>query len=192
MADRKRGWGPFRDRLDPKTGDVLAPSEQFSWAVQRVMRRWTFVAAYSALTLAWWLVPRYFPDGLAGWNYWASYMALLIESAVGIGVFGMTIRDHLTLREIKRGVEVSQANGERLASLHEDLLAHVAASESRHDDAIATMSGGFEALARHLSEQMDNISAHGKPASVRAVERTADDVEGARGGPSGALQAPQG
>ncbi len=134
----------FRDRVDPVTGDTLRFSEQVSWISQRIIRRWTFVLAYSLLTLVWWLVPRWFPDGLAGWNYWASYMALLIESVVGIGVFGISMRDHLMLKKIEASARVSENNGENLKKLHDELIAHVKASERRHDHALAHLTALVE------------------------------------------------
>ncbi len=151
----------FRERVDPVTGDSLRFSEQISWISQRIIRRWTFVIAYSLLTLLWLFFPRYFPDGLSGWNIWASYMALLIESVVGIGVFGISMRDHLMLKKIEASARVSEENGENLRRLHDELIAHVKVSEQRHDHALA-----------HLVALMEH---HGVEPPISTVERAVND-----------------
>lgn len=109
---------------DPNTGDEILRAERISLAVQGVMRRWSFVFAYTAITVAWWLHPVFFGDN-AQYTHWqlaASYMALLIESLVGIGMFGWARRDSVILRKIyalERSAEKQDENN--LALLHEML-----------------------------------------------------------------------
>lgn len=88
---------------DAITGDEITRSERLSLLAQSVMRKWTFVLAYSALTLLWWTHPTLFgdhPGNDSRWQDWASYMALLIESLVGIGMFGWARRDSVILRKL--------------------------------------------------------------------------------------------
>ena len=90
--------------LDPLTGDLVTTSERISLAVQAVMRQWKFVLAYTILTVFWWYHPHWFGDtaALSHWQDWASYMALLIESVVGIGMFSWARRDSIVLRKIHK------------------------------------------------------------------------------------------
>jgi hypothetical protein len=107
---------------DPVTGDVLTRSERVSWAVQGVIRRWLFLMVFTALTIAWWACPTLFGDpGRTWWNLVASYMAIFIESVVGIAMFSQTRRDALILREI-RSLEQKQI---ALIEKQEALHAHV-------------------------------------------------------------------
>ena len=97
ITDAEGGCGPnvlmwlFRkEHTDPSTGDTIGRSERLSLFAQAIMRKWAFVFAYSALTFFWWTHPTLFgdhPGNDARWQDWASYMALLIESLVGIGMF---------------------------------------------------------------------------------------------------------
>ncbi len=88
--------------LDPLTGDLLRPVERFSLFVQGRMRQWRFIFLYTGLTAAWWARPVWFGDtsSYTKWQLGASYMALLIESVVGIGMFGWARRDSVVLRKV--------------------------------------------------------------------------------------------
>jgi hypothetical protein len=88
---------------DPLTGDLVGRSERVSLFVQAIMRRWIFVFAYTTVTVLWWTHPQWFgdqPGKDARWQDWASYMALLIESVVGIGMFSWARRDSQVIRKI--------------------------------------------------------------------------------------------
>lgn len=105
--------------VDPVTGDTLRLSERFSRAVQAIIRRWSFIGAVTLITLAWWTWPALFHDrDLAGWNRAASYLAILIESVVGIGVFGQTLRDAVVIRTILR---MEREHGDLLRRLVDDM-----------------------------------------------------------------------
>lgn len=94
-----------REQVDSITGDTITRSEKISITVQSVMRQWKFVIGYSILTFIWWTHPVWFgdhPGNDARWQDFASYMALLIESLVGIGMFGWARRDSVILRRIDR------------------------------------------------------------------------------------------
>lgn len=83
---------------DAATGDELTPSEALSHIAQGVIRRWTFIGVVSAVTLVCFTVGG---SVLQWWNYSASWLALVIESVVGIGVYNMGRRDAVILREVR-------------------------------------------------------------------------------------------
>lgn len=107
---------PARFR-DPVTGDELTLAEEASWKMQGIIRRWTFVVVVTLLTIAVWtyvgvsagwsLRSGALAD-LTWWNLSASYLAILIESTVGIAMFSQTRRDAVKIRKIEAIAE-SQA-----------------------------------------------------------------------------------
>ena len=88
-----------RPRRDPTTGDVLTTGEYISWIVQGVIRRWSFLIVISVVTVLVWTTNN--ATALTWWNLGASYLALVIESIVGLAMFGQTRRDAVVLREIR-------------------------------------------------------------------------------------------
>lgn len=84
---------------DPVTGDILTKGEKVSWLIQGVIRRWTFLIAVTLVTALVWSTRN--PDALVWWNLCASYLAIFIESVVGLAMFGQTRRDAVVLREIR-------------------------------------------------------------------------------------------
>lgn len=84
---------------DPVTGDPLTRSEMVSWYAQAIIRRWAFIVGYSLLTFGVWLFGT--TMAVQWWNYSASWLALVIESVVGIAMFGQVRRDALILRELR-------------------------------------------------------------------------------------------
>ncbi len=130
----RRGDLAMRTWANPITGDAMKLPEAFSWSVQRVMRTWKWVAAYTALTFVWWAFPSWFGDPtLNDWNRWASLMALWIESVVGIGIFASSIRDSVIIRRIDRNETTNGLLLERLDSLleaHEDLVGKLAKDQT--------------------------------------------------------------
>ncbi len=105
--------------VDPITGDLLRPIERFSLFVQGRMRQWRFILLYSALTFTWWAMPTWFGDtaSYTKWQLGASYMALLIESVVGIGMFGWARRDSVVLRKVHALEEAANATAARDAEV---------------------------------------------------------------------------
>ena len=86
----------------PLTGDELSRNERASWIAQSIIRRWSFIISISIGSFIWWYFHDKFGDpDLSHWNAWASWMALVIESIVGIAMFGQTQRDAVILREIR-------------------------------------------------------------------------------------------
>ena len=97
---------------DAVTGDVLTPLEYCTRQVQVAVRTPWFLLAFNLITLACLLL-----HAMDGWNYFASYMAILVEWLVGTYMFGQTGRDALYIRRIAR-----------LEELAEKQLAHMEAS----------------------------------------------------------------
>lgn len=102
---------PRLPRVDDATGDELSRDEAISHVAQSMLRRWAFLLAITLVTaLAWTYaairvgISLHSGAGaiLTWWNMCASYLALFIESVVGIGVFHMAQRDAKVLREIRR------------------------------------------------------------------------------------------
>lgn len=95
---------PFFSKLtarhrDEVTGDELSAGEFVSWHVQSVIRRWEFIIAFTAVTAIVWTFGG--DSGRNWWNYGASYLAVFIESLVGIAMLGQTHRDAVIIREIR-------------------------------------------------------------------------------------------
>ena len=85
------------------TGDHLKFSEYMSWKAQGIFRSWWFVIIFSTITFTWLAIPRFFHDPARLWlNYYLSYIAVLVESIIGIGVVSQSMRDAVILRELKK------------------------------------------------------------------------------------------
>lgn len=87
------------ERRDPVTGDKLSRGEYISWLIQGVIRRWWFLIAITIITAVVWATNN--GTLLLWWNLCASYLALFIESVVGLAMFGQTRRDAVVLREVR-------------------------------------------------------------------------------------------
>lgn len=99
LEGARRMRGAFQEATDPATGDHLSAGEHISWVVQGVIRRWAFLITITLLTAVVWLTNNSL--ALVWWNLCASYLALVIESIVGIAMFSQTRRDAVVLREIR-------------------------------------------------------------------------------------------
>src|SRR5579863_4695201 len=99
---------------DPYTGDTLSRGEYISWLIQGVIRRWTFLGLITIITAIAWITANSIV--LTWWNLSASYLALVIESVVGIAMFSQTRRDAIALRETRA---VSRHSEEILQRLDE-------------------------------------------------------------------------
>lgn len=96
---------------DPVTGDPLTVGEYVSWKIQGIIRRWTFLITLSCVTVIVWSTNN--STALVWWNLGASYMALVIESVVGIAMIAQTKRDAVVLREVRdisRRIETIEAS----------------------------------------------------------------------------------
>lgn len=101
--------------VDPVTGDRLSAGERLSWLMQGLIRRWLFLGAITGVTAAVWATRD--PTALVWWNLGASYLALVVESLVGIAMFGQTKRDAVVLRRVDRNDEATRRLLEELLNL---------------------------------------------------------------------------
>ena len=97
ILSRVRAWR--QPKPHPQTGDMLRLGERVTWRVMSVYRRWSVFLVLQALTLVWWLDPRRFPGGLAGWNYVWSDLAIVVEMMVGIAFLNQSMRDARIIRQ---------------------------------------------------------------------------------------------
>lgn len=96
-------WNTLSRYKNHITGDHLRLSEYLSWKSQAIFRSWWFVVIFSTITFTWLAVPIWFHDPARLWlNYYLSYLAVLVESIIGIGVASQSMRDAVILREIKK------------------------------------------------------------------------------------------
>ena len=91
-----------RTYSDPVTGDELTHAEHVSWQLQSLIRNWYFIGAITAATIVVSIIGRAWTFHLMDiWNFSASYLALFIESIVGIAMFSQTRRDAVKIRKIE-------------------------------------------------------------------------------------------
>lgn len=102
---------------DPVTGDPLTAGEKFSWVMQAIIRRWAFIGVITVITIVVWSLN--IAVGLTWWNLGASYLALLIESTVGIAMFSQTRRDAVIIRHLRDVIDTQAAVGEQRARADE-------------------------------------------------------------------------
>ncbi len=82
---------------DPVTGDELTRLEYYTRQVQVVVRTPWFLLFFNAVTL----VAMILGHGDI-WNYFASWLAIMVEWLVGTYMFGQTGRDATYIRRIAR------------------------------------------------------------------------------------------
>lgn len=161
-------WLKHRSQLDPLTGDTITRQERLSLVAQSVLRKWSFVAAYTALTFVWWTHPSLFgdhPGNDARWQDWASYMALLIESLVGIGMFGWARRDSLVIRKLYALERAAEQRDET-----DQALMHVIA---KHTEALFA-DAQTKAAAAHATAHAAANDAQAAAMAAEAARRRAD------------------
>jgi len=83
----------------PVTGEPISLGEHVSWKIQFAIRRWLFIGVITATTAICWVAGIRNPTVLIWWNMAASYMALFIESVVGMAMFNMAQNDGRIIRE---------------------------------------------------------------------------------------------
>jgi hypothetical protein len=106
---------PKKTYIHPDTGDELTRTEMVSWRLQGIIRRWTFILMITVITAAIFTFVALHGNAdsssvLFWWNAGASYMALLIESVVGIGMISQTKRDAQILRKMDHILEKIENN----------------------------------------------------------------------------------
>ena len=90
---------------DPVTHDELSLGEYTALLIQGVIRRWLFLAFITTVTLVVWIVGAFLPAALVWWNLAASLLAVMIESIVGMFLFGQMKRDAVILRKLEHVLE---------------------------------------------------------------------------------------
>ena len=89
----------------PITGDTIGFGKHISWKIQFSIRNWYFIGTITFITLfcaVWGTIDI---GVISWWNVWASYMALFIESVVGISMFEQTRADAKVLRQSLETIE---------------------------------------------------------------------------------------
>ena len=104
LLDGVRAWwaGPHEDAV---TGDRLSALEYLTLLVQTGLRSPWFLLGFNVVTIVALAV-----GGREGWNYFASWLAIIVEWIVGTFMLGQTHRDARCLREVR-------ALAERLAKM---------------------------------------------------------------------------
>jgi len=86
------------NQTHPITGEAIGLGEYVSWKIQNLIRRWAFILSVTAATAVCWATRN--GHVLTWWNYTASWMALFIESVVGISMYKQTQSDAAVIRKI--------------------------------------------------------------------------------------------
>ena len=87
---------------DPVTGDELTRAEHISWRLQSSIRNFGFIGAVTVITVIYGIRGHIWTlDPADMWNYCMSWLALWIESIVGISMFSQTRRDAVKIRKIE-------------------------------------------------------------------------------------------
>lgn len=114
---------PRRQYHDPVTGDDISHLEYLTRQVQVFVRTPWFLVVFNCVTL----VAMLLGHGDL-WNYFASWLAIVIEWLVGTYMFGQTGRDAVVLREVRAATRLLQAllehEAEELAEIQQDLHEH--------------------------------------------------------------------
>jgi hypothetical protein len=120
------GGERLKQYKDPVTGDPLSPLEFYTRQVQVCVRTPWFIFAFNLVTLLAMLLGH-----LDSWNFFASWLAIIIEWLVGTYMFGQTGRDAAHIRRIDR---IEKLILERLGGpdgLHNEPLLHAGPGEER-------------------------------------------------------------
>jgi hypothetical protein len=89
-------------KCDPVTGDLLTRSEIVSWRLQQTIRNFWFIGTITAVTIIMGIRGHVWDlESVDAWNFCMSWLALWIESIVGIAMFSQTRRDAKAIREVK-------------------------------------------------------------------------------------------
>jgi len=84
----------------PVSGEPIGLGEHVSWKIQFAIRRWLFIGIITAITLTCWAVGSHYTSVLLWWNLVASWLAIAIESVVGMAMFNMAQNDGKVIRKI--------------------------------------------------------------------------------------------
>lgn len=159
-----------REYRDPVTGDRLSPSEHLSWIIQGVIRRWLFLGLITVATVVVWSTNE--PVALNWWNLSASYLALFIESCVGIAMFSQTRRDAVIIREIRAAEKRDEALLTRTAATEEEQTALMQALRERFEELHRATTETNRETATHLTADTDTLKVNDKVMFKRLSDLT--------------------
>jgi len=117
----------------PVTGEPIGLGESLSWKVQNLIRNWTFMFVITGITITWWSFPYLFHDpNRIWWNYLASYMAIFIETVVGIAMFQQTKSDAKVIREALAIIRIVLKMEKDQFSEVKDLMEYIESEMDKH------------------------------------------------------------
>ena len=160
---------------DPYTGDTLSRGEYISWLIQGVIRRWTFLGLITIITAIAWITANSIV--LTWWNLSASYLALVIESVVGIAMFSQTRRDAIALRETRAVSRHSEEILQRLDE-HNRAMLKIMTTVQRQEELIvqlleqgkANIEGTDEDAFYDITTKILNELSTPKPQTLRGKQ----------------------
>lgn len=138
----------MKQRQDPITGDSLTTGEWISWKIQHLMRRWAFLGLITLLTIVCWATNS--AAVLTWWKLGASYLALVIESIVGMAMFNQCIRDAVVSRQTR----ANSQRIEKMAGAQVEVLDRV--------DRVETQNHALLERQNELLERIDALLEHAK------------------------------
>jgi hypothetical protein len=140
---------------DPVTGDELSWLEYYTRQVQVVVRTPWFILFFNVITL----VAMILGHGDV-WNYFASWLAIIVEWLVGTYMFGQTGRDALYIRRI---AHLEEVNDKQLKHLEALVEAH----------RLNPPGGGQDSLHREAPEAPERGPDQAAPTQVEALQNIA-------------------
>ena len=150
-------------RRDPVTGDELTRAEYASWLIQGIIRRWTLLILLTIVTIVVWVTRN--ERALTWWNLGASYYAIVIETIVGIAVFGQTRRDAVVLREVRSISSRTEHTAAHLDS-QDELIVQILERVERQFEHLQFLQETTRPLAIANQQQVDDTQAHEEEADL--------------------------
>ena len=121
----------MKKRVHAVTGEPIGLGQHMSWKIQEMIRRWPFILTMTVISLACWVIGWRHSDVVLWWNAWASYMAIFIESVVGISMFQQTKSDAQVIRKI---LAMESSQFEELKELIEQVEGTLETIEIIHEE----------------------------------------------------------
>lgn len=132
--------------IDPVTGDELTRLEYLVRQAQVVVRTPWFIVAFNVTTV---LILLGHGDL---WNYFASWLAIIVEWLVGTYMFGQTGRDATIIRKNTKLEEQNQHLLERVEQMEERILLAVSPPAVHYSEESSEQDGDGDAASDSLSQ----------------------------------------
>jgi hypothetical protein len=129
---------------DPITGDELSWLEYYTRQLQVVVRTPWFIIVFNVITLIAFLL-----NSGDKWNYFASWLAIIIEWLVGTYMFGQTARDAIVSRQ-------TRANSQRIELIEQQNAAVLVELRANSQETRAT-SQRIEQIAHLLLKEVEAL-----------------------------------